>query len=101
MHISLEIGASLIFAIIAAWVSIKVSTAKSEVKITALEKQVTEQETELKGVMLAIAARNEEMAGIHRQLEKLDGLKIEAKLASIETQLQHIATLLKGGVKNG
>lgn len=95
MIIPLEIGASVIFSIIAVFVAIKVSAAKADVKIEMMEKQVAKNSENVANALTAIAKRDEEMKDVHRRLNKIDDLKLEANIAEIKKDLQHIRALLE------
>jgi len=46
---------------------------------------------------IAIAKRDTEMDGVHKQLGELGKLKIEANFTEVKTELRHIRELLESG----
>jgi len=86
---------SNLFAILTAAASFISSWAIFKVKLENLEKRIDRIEKTTEANKIAIERRNEEMLGIHRRINALDELKIDAELAGIKTELKHIRALLE------
>ena len=66
-------------------------------KIESLEGRMAGNEKKIDDNNVSIERRNEEMRDVHRRLNKIDDLRIEANLAEIKTELSHIRKLIEGG----
>jgi chromosome segregation ATPase len=111
MEFTLELGVSAIIAVIGAYVAVKVALAKCEEKISSLRDKCRENESDLSNYkpliqqnVTAIKQRDVEMQEVHRRLNAIDKLDLGARLASIETDLKYITSMLesmKGGRRDG
>jgi len=88
------------FSIITAVISIAVAWGIIRTEVKYLKEKNIKLEKVVDSNRIAIERRNEEMISIHKRLDKIDDLKLEARLAEIKTELQHIRDLLEGGVTN-
>lgn len=64
-------------------------------KVEILEKQVNEYAILVRENRTRIERRDEEMAAIHKHLNAIADLKLEAALAEIKAELGHIRALLE------
>ena len=64
-------------------------------RLRNLETRVEHGEKTTDDNKIRIERRNEEMRDIHRRLNAIDELKIDAELAGIKTELKHIRVLLE------
>jgi hypothetical protein len=94
MTINLEIGLALIaslgMSVAGVVIAIKVSLAKIEAKLQEYESLPKR----LAVVEQKIAARDEELKEIHRRLNSIDSIKIEAEFATLKASLENIKLLV-------
>lgn len=81
--------------ILTAAVAFVSSWAIFRTKVENLEKRMDASEKIVNDNKLSIERREEAMRDIYRRLNTIDDLKIEATLAEIKTELNHIRALLE------
>lgn len=67
-------------------------------RLSTLEGRVVKIEETLSSVSTQTVKQEQDMRSIHRRLDALDAIKIEAQFAEIQARLAHIQTLLESRI---
>ena len=97
--ITLEIGASMIVAAITgaivAFVTIKIKVAEFGVKIENFESLFNIISDDMKEFRIKLTEFEVNIGTIFKELNKIDGLKLQSELSEIKSDMKHIKKLLE------